>query len=97
MIIYLAGPITGVLDYEKKFSEAEENLTEQGHVVLNPAMLPEGLGDCDAYMRICLPMVEMADAVVMLKGWENSRGACREWGYAMGLDKTIVEYEAMEE
>ena len=92
MKIYIAGPITGVPDYEKKFAQVAERLTEQGHIVINPATLPQGLGDCDAYMRICFPMIEAADAVVLLDGWKDSRGACREWGYAMGLDKIVTEW-----
>ena len=56
-------------------------------------MLPQGLGDCDAYMKICLPLIDAADEVVMLNGWRDSRGACREWGYAMALKKIIVDYE----
>ena len=90
MIIYLAGPITGVSDYEDRFTDAERRMKEQGHIVLNPAKLPQGLGDCGAYMGICFPMIDRADAVLMLEGWEDSRGACREWGYAMALDKLIV-------
>lgn len=96
MKIYLAGPITGVADYKKRFDEVEQALKDRGYIVLNPAILPDNLGDCDAYMRICLPMISLANMVVMLDGWRDSRGACREWGYAMALDKLIVEYEAME-
>lgn len=94
MIIYLAGPITGVKDYVKQFAEAEAEMTAQGHTVLNPAMLPVDLGDCDAYMKICMPMIDVADAVVFLDGWKDSRGACREWGYAMGKDKLISYFES---
>ena len=92
MIIYLAGPITGIPDYKRRFAEAEDELTSQGHIVLNPAELPDNLGDCDAYMKLCLPMIDAADAIVLLGGWKDSRGACREWGYAMALNKIIVEF-----
>ena len=44
MIIYIAGPITGVTDYKEKFDQAEHQLTELGHKVLNPATLPRGRG-----------------------------------------------------
>lgn len=91
MIIYIAGPITGVADYKENFAEVERELTSAGHVVLNPAVLPQGMGDLRTYMHVCLPMIDVADAVVMLPGWENSLGANREYGYATALDKTITE------
>ena len=49
MKIYIAGPITGVVDYREKFAVAERELAKRGHVVLNPAALPEGLGDHRVY------------------------------------------------
>lgn len=93
MTIYLAGPITGRENYRAPFLEADARLTALGHVVLDPALLPEGLGDCNTYMQICLPMIDVADAVVMLPGWEDSRGACREWGYAMAKNKILIAYD----
>ena len=95
MIVYLAGPITGVEGYEKQFQEAKQQLEGQGHIVLDPSVLPKGLGDCDQYMRLCLPMIDMADSVAMLPGWKNSLGACREWGYATALDKLVFDCEVI--
>lgn len=59
MKVYIAGKITGDRRYRAKFREAAKALEEAGHVVLNPATLPDGLTDGD-YMRICMAMVEWA-------------------------------------
>ena len=97
MIIYIAGPITGVENYQENFAKVERELTNEGHVVLNPAKLPQGLGDLETYMHICLPMIAVADAVVMLPGWEKSLGANREYGFAQALDLTITQIRLLEE
>ncbi len=96
MIIYIAGPITGVENYQENFAKVERELIKEGHKVLNPATLPQGMGDLKKYMQICLPMIEAADAVVMLPGWEKSLGANREYGYALGLCKTVTEVCCLE-
>lgn len=90
MIIYIAGPISNDPDYKDKFGAADCALTKMGHTVINPAFLPKDLGDCTDYMKLCFPMIDAADAVVMLDGWEQSFGACREWGYAMALGKIVL-------
>ena len=36
MKLYIAGPITGVPDYEERFKKAEEDLKAMGHTVINP-------------------------------------------------------------
>lgn len=96
MIIYIAGPITGVADYKEQFDKVERGLTDIGHKVLNPAKLPQGMGDLKKYMQICLPMIDVADAVVMLPGWEKSLGANQEYGYALALGKMITELQGVE-
>ena len=83
MIIYIAGPITGVENYQENFDKVERGLTDTGHKVLNPAKLPQG-------------MIDVADAVVMLPGWEKSLGANQEYGYALALGKTITELQGVE-
>lgn len=74
-IVYLAGPITGALaTYRQTFAEGERHLTQEGAVVLNPAMLPLGLRSHTSYMNICLPMLREADVMVLLPGWQASNG-----------------------
>lgn len=94
--IYIAGKMSGKADYGRaEFNEAEKRLTEQGYIVLNPASLPVGLPE-KAYMPICLAMLEAADAIYVLEGWQDSRGANLEFDYAVYQSKAIV-FEADEE
>lgn len=88
-VVYIAGPITGIPDYKEKFARAEKALTEAGYIVINPAYLPNDLGDTDLYMTICYPMIDAADVVYFLNGWENSKGAGLEMKYAQMKKKTI--------
>ena len=89
MTVYISGPITGREGYREAFAAEAHRLREQGFVVLDPSMLPEGLGDHETYMHICLPMVEVADRLVMLPGWENSVGARQERALAQRLGKPV--------
>lgn len=77
MKIYIAGKIAGDRRYRAKFREAAKALEAAGHVVLNPATLPDGLTDAD-YMRICMAMVDAADLAVFLPDYQESRGAMLE-------------------
>lgn len=96
MRIYLSGPITGVLDYKEKFDAAEKKLKAEhpNAEIINPTMvvLPESCTHED-YMRIDFMLLDFADAVYMLDGWEWSKGACMEYGYAVAKDKMILKEE----
>ncbi len=87
--IYIAGPMTGLVDANRPaFNGYAAALVEVGHVALNPAVLPDGL-EHHEYMAICKPMVEIADEVHMLPGWERSKGAMMEHGWAIERAKPI--------
>lgn len=89
MIVYIAGPITGQMDYIKEFAKAERNLKKRGHIVINPSMIPPGLKRQEDYMEICYPMISASDAVYMLDGYEGSKGAQLEYEFANRLNKKI--------
>ena len=95
MRIYISGAITGTDDYMERFAKAEKELTAKGWSVVNPAkvnaQLPEDT-TYEEYMKMCFFMLDMCDAIYMLRGWEKSCGANRELGYAMAKDM-IIMYE----
>lgn len=86
-VIYIAGPIKGRADYIERFCAAQLDLEASGWIVLNPADLPAGM-PADRYMPICLAMLQQADAVYMLQGWEGSDGA--------GIEYLLAEYQGKE-
>ena len=95
MKIYIAGKINGDSLYWKKFAAEEVNLERQGHIVLNPAALPEGMAPAD-YMRICFAMMDSADAVAFLPDYTESKGAMLEHAWCEYVGKEIIYLEGAE-
>lgn len=99
MIVYLSGPITGYKNYRQQFARAAGTLKEMGYAVINPAELGAALPlDQMSYediMKIDMELLATADCLVQLPGWEDSKGANRELGFALGTDKIIVSLEQL--
>lgn len=93
MRVYISGPITGHDDYKEKFAAADERLRAAGYKVFNPAKLGEHLNNLtyEETLKVDLVILNSCDAIYMLPGWRQSRGANREYGYALGAGKTILE------
>lgn len=86
MKIYIAGKISGDPTYKGKFAAEARRLERAGNIVLNPAVLPEGLTPED-YMRICFAMIESADIVHFLPDAGESEGAKLEKAYCKYIKK----------
>jgi nucleoside 2-deoxyribosyltransferase len=99
MIGYLSGPITGHKDYRRQFAKAAAALREMGYNVINPAAIDDAIPvECMSYediMKIDMELLASADYLVQLPGWEDSKGANRELGFALGTDKIIVSLEQL--
>ena len=76
--LYLAGPMTGLPDYNyPAFFAAADALRQTGYDVLNPADIGQHPTWTWAdYMRVGLKtLTTQAEAVAVLPGWEHSTGA----------------------
>jgi hypothetical protein len=103
MKVYLAGPMTGLPDYNfPAFFAAADRLKEAGHTVFNPAQNDlDTWGDMatikvKANYRDCLKadlnwILDHAEAIALLPGWENSKGVAAELALAKALNLEIME------
>ena len=93
MKIYIAGKISELprQEVDAKFEEAKRKLLEKGYSVFIPTVLPDyaDVPHSD-YLRICYAMIDVCDAVYMLKDWQESRGARMELQYAADWRKEII-------
>ncbi len=89
--IYIAGPMTGYENFNRdSFNVEADFMKKAGRTPLNPAILPDGLTQ-GQYMDICFAMIRAADAIYLLKGYEESKGAMAELAYAEKLELEIIE------
>ncbi len=99
IVLYLSGPMSGLPEYNyPAFFEAEDALLSQRYCVLNPARtnVPKG-SPWEEFMRDALRKMMGADAVVVLPGWEASRGARVEVHLAEILGMPILQYPSFKQ
>ena len=92
MLIYISGRITDNPNCTDDFFNAEMWLTEQGHSTINPSNLAITFPNLcyEQYLALDYKLIEMADGIFMLHGWQKSKGACAELSYAKSLGKKII-------
>lgn len=93
--IYLAGPMTGLPEYNHPAFHAEAaRLRAAGHEVFNPAEIDIGPGATWLdYMRVCIPALVECDCARFLPGWECSDGAKVEFHVATGLKMPLTFHQ----
>lgn len=92
MKIYIAGKITGEDENAvfNKFASAKVRLENSGELVMSPHVLLEDRGfEHGDYMHICYAMIDVCDAIFVLKDWQKSKGARMELQYACDHQKRI--------
>lgn len=95
--IYLAGPMSGILEHNfPAFNSLAAALRADGYTVVNPAELDNGETDKEwgYYIRRDLPVLLTCDRVVVLPGWQSSKGARIEvftaFTVGMGVFRSIL-------
>ena len=108
--IYIAGPMSGIEEFNfPMFDMAEHDLRAKGWNVINPAQMDRDIGfdplidvaDSDflhaAMVRDTEAIIHRADALAMLPGWENSKGAKGEMGLAIWKHIPVYQWPDMVE
>ena len=92
MRIYIAGPMSGLpgLNFDAFHAKAAE-LRAAGHEVVNPAEINlDHTAEWNACMRADIAQLVTCEAIYMLPGWFNSRGAKLERHIAEQLSMQIL-------
>jgi nucleoside 2-deoxyribosyltransferase len=97
--VYLSGPITGTEDFKDRFEFGEIKVNQKFRNTaraINPVKIAEQLPEnitYEAIMQICFDTINSCDIVLLMPGWEDSKGCNQEYGYAIGIGKEVVKWE----
>lgn len=97
--VYLAGPMSGIPGFNfPAFHAAADRLRGRGYEVVNPAENDGGdtSRSWSYYMRQDIGHLLTVDAVAVLPGWQQSRGASLEVTVARALELPVLDADTME-
>jgi len=99
MRYYLSGPMSGIDGFNfRAFHAAATMLRAEGHDIVSPAEMdeaddvPPGERPWAEYLRRDLAALLQCDGVIVLPGWQDSRGASFEALVAETLDMPVLVY-----
>lgn len=96
--VFISGPISDTNDYMERFRAAENLLKSKGFLAVNPTMFSKHLLECEfqweEFMKITYSLLKQCSKIYMLRGWEQSKGAHREYLYALSQGINVIFEEA---
>ena len=95
MKLYVAGPMTGIEDWNlPAFRHAAAELRRRGYVVENPAEvdLDPAVASWTDFMRADVIKLAGCDGLAFLDGWQASRGASLEVFLATQLGIRVMPF-----
>ena len=102
MRCYLAGPMAGMPELNfPAFHKAAAFLRARGHDVFNPAEIEKGnMNGDESYLREVMAhellyICKQAEAIALLPGWKESKGACAEFMVARALGLKMISLETL--
>jgi hypothetical protein len=98
--LYLSGPMTDIENFNHPmFHRVAQEFRNSNFQVCSPAEFFDGDSSRPRkeYMREAFKYLLEADTIVLLPGWEGSKGARIEAAVAQELDLIVVEYIENEE
>lgn len=93
--MYISGPMTGIERFNHDlFNKVTKEFRDVGFAVCTPSEFFDGdrTKERKEYMREAVKYMLEADTVVLLPGWEGSKGARLEAAIATELELSIMEY-----
>lgn len=90
---YISGPMTGIPESNRAaFDQMALRLRQMGYAVCSPAETSDFLGELThaEFLRFDLERVLEADLVVVLDGWQDSKGALAEIHAALVIGIGVV-------
>ena len=103
-VVYVAGKFRGKNSWEihnnvLKAEKAVVDLIGKGYAPIAPHLITanlQGLYPDKVFLDMCIDLLKKADAIYLLKGWQDSEGSVQEWIVAQDLGMEII-FETEEE
>lgn len=92
---YLSGSVTNDPDFRDKFAYAEFQLKSRGLKVINPVKHEKDGKEWSYYLRKDLRKLTKCHGIILIDGWENSKGALLELKVAQELELDIMEFDCI--